>query len=653
MPEAPARAQHRWSGLDGLRALAVTAVVTFHFAPHALPGGFLGVDVFFVLSGYLITRMIATEYLRFGALRFGNFYRRRARRLLPALAVVLIAVLAASAHWRDQLTTVRPATAAAAGYVSNWWLSFAHQSYFVAAGRPSMLQHLWSLAVEEQFYLAWPLVAVGVLAVAPRRAKTTVLAGVATLLALASAVEMTVLAIAHNAPYGSDASRLYYGTDTHSMGLLLGAALGVLAAGRDVTASQPARRGRALAVTDTLAVAALAGLVAILALVDESDPRLYRGGFLAVAAITALATASVARAGSRVGAALDRRPVRWLAARSYAIYLWHWPVAVVTRPGVDVHWPAPAVLGVRIAATFFLADATHRLVELPVRTAGFRASLRAGVQRLARVVVGQAPVGARLGTAAMVGVVLVAGGVLLAGPSPVLSPMQKVLAAEHGGRDLRLGPPPTTRADPTSGELPSTHPTTAGTAPKHNRKTAPDGSRTSPAAHTDPVPPLSAFGDSVMLGARAALDRRFPGGMLDAVEGRQPDPILHDVEDDAAAGKLGPVVVIGVGDNGLIDAAMLRQTLASLRDARRVVVINNRVARVWEAPNNQTIANVAPRFRNVTMIDWYAVSEPHPSWFYDDGIHLTPAGADAYTRLIAVAARHHHNQHHHRRHRRH
>src|SRR4051812_16643182 len=188
--------QRRWSGLDGLRAGAVAAVVAFHFAPRALPGGFLGVDIFFVLSGYLITRMIATEYLRFGWLRFGNFYLRRARRLLPALGVVLTAALAGAAFWRDQMTTIRPATAAAAGYVSNWWLTYAHQSYFVAAGRPSMLQHLWSLAIEEQFYLFWPLIAVAVLTVAPRRHKASALAGIAGLLAVGSSLEMALLAIA-------------------------------------------------------------------------------------------------------------------------------------------------------------------------------------------------------------------------------------------------------------------------------------------------------------------------------------------------------------------------------------------------------------------------------------------------------------------------
>jgi peptidoglycan/LPS O-acetylase OafA/YrhL len=638
VPEDVPSGQRRWTGLDGLRAVAVVAVVTFHFAPTALGGGFLGVDIFFVLSGYLITRMITTEFLRFGTFRLGNFYRRRARRLLPGLAVVLVAALAAAAFWRDQLTTVRAATAAAASYVSNWWLAFAHHSYFVSAGRPSMLQHLWSLAVEEQFYLFWPLIAIGVCTVTPARWRARALAGVALLLALGSAAEMAVLAIAQDAPYGADASRLYYGTDTHSMGLLLGAAFGALAAG-SATARTPRRR--LLWLTDGLGAGALATLAVMVATTSEDSARLYRGGFLVLAAVTAVATATLARDGSRLGAALDRRPMRWLAARSYAIYLWHWPIAVVTRPGIDVHWPAPAVLLVRVALTLLLADATYRVVERPVRTLGLRDSLRGGVRRVTRVVVGEAPVGARLATAALVTTALVAGGVLATGPRATLSAGQKALAASHGGRDLPLGP--AHRDLPLPSPIGSISNVAAeSTAPSRQPAPRPRPTRGGPAhpatGHAAPIT-LRAYGDSVMLGARLSLDHRFPGGMLDAIEGRQPGPILLDVEHDQAAGKLRNLVVIGVGDNGLINSDDLRRALDCLRKVQHVVVVNNRVGRAWEAPNNRTIAQVVPHFGNVTLLDWHSASAGHPAWFYDDGIHLTPAGALNYTRLIAGAAR--------------
>ena len=636
-----ASGRRRWSGLDGLRAIAVAAVVAFHFAPGVVHGGFLGVDIFFVLSGYLITRMIAAEFLRFGSFRFRYFYLRRARRLLPGLAVVLVSVLAAAAFWRDQLTTVRSATAAALGYVSNWWLSFAHQSYFVTAGRPSMLQHLWSLAVEEQFYLFWPLIAIGVCTVTPARWRACALAGVALLLALASAAEMTLVAVADNAPIGADASRLYYGTDTHSMGLLLGAAFGALAAGSAM--SQTPARHRLLWLTDGFGAGALVTIAVIIATTHEDSSRLYRGGFLLVAAVTAIAAAALARDGSRVGVLLDRRPLRWLAARSYAIYLWHWPVAVVTRPGIDVHWASPVVFGFRLAVTLLLADVTYRAVERPVRTLGLRDSVRGGVRRIARVVVGQAPVGARLATAALVMTMLVAGGVLATGPRPTLSAGQQALAGSRGGRDLPLGP---NRADPPLPTPIGSISNVAAQSTTPTRQPAPrpsTSSRHAPTHRRTPSPPpavtISAYGDSVMLGARLSLDQRFPGGTLDAIEGRQPGPILQDIEQDQAAGKLNRLVVIGVGDNGLINSTDLWTALDTLRRIPHVVVVNNRVGRPWEGPNNRTIAQVVPHFRNVTLLDWHRASAGHGSWFYDDGIHLTPTGAVNYTRLIAIAAR--------------
>jgi hypothetical protein len=249
---------------------------------------------------------------------------------------------------------------------------------------------------------------------------------------------------------------------------------------------------------------------------------------------------------------------------------------------------------------------------------------------VSRVVVGQAPVGARLAMAALVTAVLLAVGVLVAGPKPTLSAGQQAVAAAQGGRALPLGPGP------------SPHPTAPTTPPVDDASAAVHRGSPSPVAATRPAggpPAISAFGDSVMLGARMALDRHFPGGTLNAVEGRQADPILRDIERDAAAGRLNPLVVIGVGDNGYINAATLQHALACLRRVPRIIVVNNRVGREWQDPNNRIIARVVPKFPNATILDWHAASARHPSWFYDDGIHLTASGAIAYSTLIAAAAR--------------
>jgi hypothetical protein len=461
---------------------------------------------------------------------------------------------------------------------------------------------------------------------------------------------MYLLARASGAPVAADASRLYYGTDTHSMGLLLGAAVGAVAAGRRSvdgrTGDRPARRYVWL--TDPLAVAALAALAVAVFTVREDQPGLYRGGFLAVAALAAVVAGAVPRRGSVLGRVLDAPPLRWLAVRSYAIYLWHWPIAVVTRPGADLTWPAPAVFALRVAATLLAADLTYRAVERPIRELGLRPGLVAGGRRLLRVVGGGGPVGGRLATAAGVALVLLAGTVLITGPRPTLSAGQRALASAHGGRDLPLGSPDPApgavvaqAASPVahvaSGIRPQLAPSAPGTLPHRQPAVAPTRSASPhpPAG----LPPVSAYGDSVMLGAKPALDARFHSGRMDAVEGRQPDPILADVRRDARAGRLHPLVVIGVGDNGLITPDALRDTLAALHRVPRIVLINNRVGRPWEAPNNRTIARLAPHFRNVRLLDWHDRSAGHPGWFVDDRIHLTPDGARAYSALIVAAAR--------------
>jgi len=635
--------QARWPGLDGVRAIAVVAVVAFHFVPGWLPGGFLGVDVFFVLSGYLITRMLVTEFASSGGIDFGRFYRRRARRLLPGVLVLLVVALAASVVWRDQLATIRQASAAAIGYVSNWWLAFDHQSYFVSAGRPSMLQHLWSLAVEEQFYLVWPVLALAVLrtrggALRPQAASRR-LAGTACGLALLSTALLTTLAVLDRVPYGSDGSRLYYGTDTHSMGLLLGAAAGALAADR--LRPRPTQ-AQLIWVTDALAVLGVAGVITLFALAGQYDGWLYRGGFLAVAAVTVVAVATVARRGSRVGRVLDVAPMRWIAARSYAIYLWHWPITVVTRPGVDLPWPTPLVQLLRVVLTLGLADGTYRAIERPIRTQGFRQAARNGARRVGRLFSGRAPVGGRLVGVAALGLVVLAGAVLVAAPTPPTSAAQRSLHGVTGVRSMALGPPSATPSTaPDLGPAPSAGPVgrlvvaNSPTAASSVPSATPSGP---PRSAPPPRPrPVSAFGDSVMLGARTMLSKQFPGGTLDAVEGRQPGPILGDVRTDAAHGRLHQVVIIGVGDNGLIDPAALHSTLAVLHPYR-VIVVNNKVDRPWEGPNNRTIARVTRGFGNVRLLDWHHVSAGHGGWFYGDGIHLTPAGARAYSRLLAALA---------------
>ncbi|MBX6342689.1 MAG: acyltransferase, partial [Thermomicrobiaceae bacterium] len=355
-------------GLDGLRALAVAAVLLYHLEVGWLRGGFLGVEVFFVLSGYLITSLLLAEWRRARAIDLKAFWLRRARRLLPALYLLLIGTLAyAIAFLPDELARLRRDALAAFAYVTNWYLIFGHTSYFEAIGRPSLLQHLWSLAVEEQFYLLWP----PLFLVLMRRGRRWALAA-----CLAGALASTALMAALFDP-GVDPSRLYYGTDTRAAELLLGAALAFV--WDPVRLGDPARaRGRlrrwlaaaphaALALDGAAAVALLA-LVGLFHALGEIEPRLYRGGFAVVALVTLVLIAATAHPRARWAPRLiGCRPLRWVGQRSYGIYLWHWPVFMVTRPGLDVPLAGLPLLALRLAVTVGLAEASYRWVETPFR----------------------------------------------------------------------------------------------------------------------------------------------------------------------------------------------------------------------------------------------------------------------------------------------
>jgi peptidoglycan/LPS O-acetylase OafA/YrhL len=615
-------ARRRLAGLDGLRAVAVLAVVTFHLDFSLASGGFLGVDVFFVISGFLITNLIAREILETGRLQLGRFYLRRARRLLPAMAAMLVVVTVAGATiWRDQLSTLKSGALASLGYVTNWWLIADDQNYFDSTGRPSMLQHLWSLAIEEQFYLVWSIAVVAMVGMAAARidpvARVRLVAVTALVLAVASTVTMTVLAVRDNLPYFGSTSRVYFGSDTHAMGLFLGSACGAWLAVH--TRAAPVRPARLPAkfvwLTDVLGAVALVVLVVQFFVLTEFSTDLYRGGFLAFDALALAVIVCAVRRRSLLGRILDMRPVRWVGQRSYSIYIWHWPVVVVTRPDLDVRGPLVLINLCRLALILGLGALSYHFIEVPLRTGQFARWRAARRDR------------ARLGwDTAMVGTTLVAALCLGGAASAVGSTtLPRVPFAAQSTPFVAPQPQPRGRPEP--------HPSASGTSTGRSVPSA------SPRPATARVP-ISAFGDSVLLGAQSALRAIARRLDVDAVEGRQPYEVLDDVLARARARTLEPYVVVHTGNNGIISPDQLRATLRALHDCTRVVLVNDRVPREWQDPNNATLASVAKGFVNVRLVDWYALSSGKHGWLYSDGLHLTPAGTTAYARLIDRALTH-------------
>ena len=655
-------------GLDGLRALAVVAVLLYHTGLPWIPGGFLGVDVFFVISGYLITSLLLVEWGARGRVDLKAFWLARARRLLPAAFLVIAASLAfAVLFLPDEVAGLRSDALASFGYVTNWYLIFEHESYFEAVGRPSLLRHLWSLAVEEQFYVLWPLLlAVGLGLGATRYRRRRLLFG-AIVSAAASSLLMALLYL-----LDADPSRVYYGTDTRATGLLVGAALAFLwepartavreeaarATIRHRSSRRRERRERQLVgrwawipplLLDAAGLAALGGLVWACLNLGEYQPFLYRGGLALVALATAALVAAVVHPRGRLlPGLLGLRPLRWIGVRSYGIYLWHWPVFMVTRPQLDVPIEGWPLLALQLTATVGLAAFSYRYVEAPIRKGALGRAWKTlrearGTRRWW--------VGARLaGVAVPVVACCVAIGLAAAQAEPPKPPSylsqmavrtENPVPAPEAVEDAPAGPQeeaPSSTPKPDAEEQPSA----TGEEPREGAReatpTRPDETAGSGVAAEAPAGPVTAVGDSVMLGAVDALPRELPNiAVLDARGNRQAQEALGLLRQLRATGKLGDVVVVHIGNNGVFTAEEFDEMMRVLSGVRKVLVVNTTVPPSYSwAPNNEILAAGVGRHPDqAVLVDWHTASAGHPEYFWD-GMHLTPEGSRAYADLISA-----------------
>ncbi len=375
-----ATGRERVVALDGMRALGLLLIMGFHFGVGWLPGGFVGVDVFYVLSGYLITGLLLGEWARATRIKLGAFWLRRARRLLPALVVMIVVVtlVVRIAYPPGLYPNLRMADLSALFYFSNWWQISNSTNYFVLTGAVSPLTHTWSLAVEEQFYLVWPLVTVGVLRMCKRFGRgIEVLLGVAVVGSIASAVAMDRLFL-----HGASPTRVYFGTDTHAQSILVGASLACvltlvqrrrgLEGMAPSTGSRPAR-----VVLTVIGLAGLAGTVVLSHYMTGTTPFAFRGGFfLSALSAAALILGAVCVGGGPIARVLSLRPLVWIGTVSYGAYLWHFPVWVAAS-GAHTGLGGPALLVLRTAITFVLAALSYYLLERPIIEGTFWRSLRA------------------------------------------------------------------------------------------------------------------------------------------------------------------------------------------------------------------------------------------------------------------------------------
>lgn len=564
--------------IDGLRALAVIAVMFYHLGFSWIPGGFLGVDLFFVISGYVITRMLLDSIAQSGGLDLRGFYLARLRRLLPALLFMLTTTIIAVGIWApDTIKRLLVDTPFALTGTINWWLVANEQDYFESIGRPPLLQHTWSLAVEAQFYLVWPLILYFIL----KKFGKKHIPVAALFIAAASGIALLLVSFSIDAANASKVSHVYFGTDTHSIGLFLGAALAVSWIPQNFRV-ELSRKGQNF--IDGIGVFGFIGILATFLLIDASNPAMYKIAFPLAGIFGAAIIASIVHPASKFAPVLQNKVLLWIGERSYAIYLWHWVIFQVTRPTVDLAGQAWALYSLRILIVFALADISLRYVELPIRRGVIQYWIKGRKYRTKKERNRQTSL---LSTATVIVVIIAA----------VIS-----VRAISIANDARVALEKSLTVD-TSTAVP----------------TEKDG--------------LWVTGDSVILGIRSVLEENQPISLVNARIGRQAPELLQVLIQDQPQALDSPVI-FNLGNNNALSREQVEQIFEAVKGQPQIIVVNTAVPRPWRDGNNQIINEVAAKYPQADVIDWNAISYGRPEYFAPDGVHLVPAGVNAYVSAI-------------------
>ncbi|CAB4695617.1 unannotated protein [freshwater metagenome] len=566
--------------IDGLRALAVVAVVLYHLGINWIPGGFLGVDLFFVISGYVITRLILDSIESANGLDIREFYAARIRRLLPGLLVLIVVTCVAIALFApDSIRRFISDLPFVLSGTNNWHLVALHQDYFQAIGRPPLLQHTWSLAVEFQFYLIWPIILLFVW----RRFGKRVVRRAALLIATFSGTALFLFSLqADNATAGR-ISHIYFGTDTHSLGLFLGSALAVSWIPRNLSKNISQR---AQDFIDGIGVIGFIGLLCIFLFIDETNATLYQIAFPLAGFFGCATIVSIVHPASRFSPIISNKLFLWIGQRSYGIYLWHWVVFQVTRPGADLTGSLLALNIARVLLVLILADISLRAIEIPIRRGVVQNWFRGMkyrtkvMQKRQRIFVSSVSIFTLLITSTSIAVAWQRDQSIIVEIKPELELPQTTISVDKPG--------------------------------------------------------LWVTGDSVILGIRNKLAASQDISLVNARVGRQIQELIKVVEEDKPKVKRS-IVVLDVGNNNAVSREDMVKLMELLKEQPRAIVINTSVPRTWRDGNNKIISEVVSRYSNATLINWAQIAENHPEFFAPDGVHLVETGSDVYVAAILDA----------------
>ena len=567
------------SSIDGLRAIAVTAVVLYHLGISWIPGGFLGVDLFFVISGYVITRLILDSINQSSALDLRAFYAARLRRIYPGFLFMVISTIIFIGVWAPEAIKrfLSDLPYALSGTL-NWALVARHQDYFETIGRAPLLQHTWSLAVELQFYLIWPIILLTVLKYFGKKN----IARIALIIAIISGTALFLVSLQLDQANAAQVSHIYFGTDTHSLGLFLGSALAVSWIPQNLSANITRR---AQDVIDGIGVVGLLGLISTFLFIDESNASLYRIAFPLAGIFGCLVIISLVHPASRFAPIISTPPFRWIGQRSYGIYIWHWVIFQVTRPSVDLSGETWALYLARVLLVLALADISLRWVEIPFRQGQVQTWFRGMKYRSSKERVRQ-----------QLSVLVLIIGVLAVTTSISVSAINKsnqisqVINEELTDQE----------------ESPVDLGSTTG---------------------------LWVTGDSVILGIRSKLENKEHISLVNARVGRQAPELLAVMRVDQSSVPSSPVI-FNLGNNNALSEQTVAEIFEVIKNQPQIIVVNTAVPRPWRDSNNEIISKVASKYANVELVDWYKISKDKPELFAQDGVHLSPMGSDVYVDLV-------------------
>ena len=567
--------------IDGLRALAVIAVMFYHLGFTWIPGGFLGVDLFFVISGYVITRLLLDSIAQSGGLDLRGFYIARLRRLLPALLFMLTTTIIAVGIWApDTIKRLLIDTPFALTGSINWWLVAREQDYFESIGRPPLLQHTWSLAVEAQFYLLWPLILYFIV----KKFGKSRIPFAALTIAAASGIALLLVSFSIDAANTSKVSHVYFGTDTHSIGLFLGAALAVSWIPQNFKENLSRK---AQNFVDGIGFFGFIGILATFLFINAANPAMYKIAFPLAGVFGAAIIMSIVHPASRFAPVLQNRVLLWIGERSYAIYLWHWVIFQVTRPTVDLAGQAWALYSLRILIVFALADISLRYVELPIRRGVIQYWIKGRKYRTKKE---------RNRQTSLLGAV---------------TAIVVVIAAVISVRAISI----------------------ANEARTTLEKTLTDEGSSLPQMDGAGANGLWVTGDSVILGIRAVLGEEEEISLVNARIGRQAPELLDVLVQDQPQVPRSPIV-FNLGNNNALSREQVVQIFEAIKEQPQIIVVNTAVPRPWRNENNRIISEVAAQYPQAKVVDWSSLSENHPEYFAPDGVHLVPAGVNAYVNAI-------------------